>query len=126
MTIKKLHIIEDLCSGCRLCEMACSFLNTKEYNPRKSRIRIVKVEKEGINMPIADCDGISCAKSSLDEIPKCVEICPTGALIFAGPSEAAKMKQELITKRALQPLFKLIAPWKWPYPWRPWPFEEMG
>jgi len=42
---KALTVVEELCNGCRLCEMACSFLQAKEYNPSKSKIKIIKVEE---------------------------------------------------------------------------------
>jgi len=75
-------------------------------------------------IPITDCNGSVCAKKSENNIPKCVQFCASGALIYATLDEAAEMKRDLIRKRAVQPLFKVIAPWKWPFPWKPWPFEE--
>ena len=27
-------------------------------------------------------------------------------------------------KKRLQPVFRLIVPWKYPYPWRPWSEED--
>lgn len=121
---KRIYVFEELCNGCRLCELHCSFVNTGEFNPLKSLIRIAKVESEGIDTPIVDCDGISCPCKEGDA-PECVRICPTGALIFATASEAFDKRQELVLKRSVQPIFKVIAPWKWPFPsWREWPFEN--
>lgn len=37
----------DKCSGCQMCEVACSLRNMKECNPERSRIRMIKNEKEG-------------------------------------------------------------------------------
>jgi Fe-S-cluster-containing hydrogenase component 2 len=129
MKDKRLYVVEDLCSGCRMCEMVCSFLRIRAYNSRKSKVRIVKVEWEGVNIPIADCDGIDCAKLSPLGVPRCVEACPTGALMFAEAGEAAERRRLLATQRIMQPIFKVIAPWKWPFPWRPWrevAHEEVG
>lgn len=39
------------CSGCRLCEQVCTFFHEKEFNPKRSRIKILMNEKEGINAP---------------------------------------------------------------------------
>jgi len=103
--------------------MQCSFVNEKEFNPRKSLIRIAKVDSEGIDTPIIDCDGDCPDKES--EIPACVRFCPTGAIFYVTAAEALNRKQELVKKRAVQPIFKVIAPWKWPFPsWKEWPFEQ--
>jgi len=120
---KRIYSFEELCNGCRLCEMQCSFINEKEFNPKKSLIRIAKVESEGINTPIVNCNG-DCPHKE-DGIPECVRVCPTGALIYVTASEALKKRQELVKKRAVQPIFKIIAPWKWPFPsWSEWPFKD--
>jgi Fe-S-cluster-containing hydrogenase component 2 len=116
---RKVYTIEDLCNGCRSCELACSFALSKEYNPRKSLIKIAKVYSEGKDIPLVNCN-IQCKSDP----PKCVDICPTGALIFANQMEAIKMRRDLVKARKVQPVFKVIAPWKYPFPWKPWPFEE--
>ena len=121
---RKIYVIPELCNGCRMCEMVCSFVNTREFNPRHSKIKVAKVDEEGFSVPVVDCDGVNCAKKSSTRIPPCVEMCTTGALIFAERDEAARMNRELIIKRAEQPVFKVIAPWKYPFPWRKWPFSE--
>ena len=46
--MKIINIIEELCSGCRLCQLLCSFINTREFNPSKSRIKIVKNDNQAI------------------------------------------------------------------------------
>ena len=57
--------------GCRNCEIACSYANTKTFNPSRSRIRILNDEYNGIDDPKV-C--LQCAK------PRCVEACAIGAL----------------------------------------------
>ncbi len=37
----------DKCSGCQMCEVACSLKHMKECNPERSRIRMIKTEKDG-------------------------------------------------------------------------------
>ena len=61
----------DKCSGCRTCEVACSLFHQGEVNSDKSRIRIVKWEEKGIDVPVV-CQHC--------EVPVCMENCPTGAL----------------------------------------------
>jgi len=119
---KKIHVIEDLCTGCRMCQLICSYEHFRAFNPKKSKINVVHVDEQGIYMPIVDCD-FECKFNVENEVPKCVQFCNTGALIYSTSEEAAEMKRELVRKRAVQPLFKVIAPWKWPFPWKPWPFE---
>jgi Fe-S-cluster-containing dehydrogenase component len=115
--MKRIFVIEDLCKGCKLCQMACSFINFNEFNPTKARIAIVKDSDQYI--PIIDCNGSGCRAKRKGDLPKCVEVCNTGALIFCELEEAAKKRRELLRKRSKQPIFKVIAPWKWPYPWKP-------
>lgn len=116
MKKKILYAFDDLCNGCRNCEMACSLANSKEFNPRKSKIKVSRVVYEGRNYHTIDCDG-KCPDGS----PQCVFVCPTGCLTYVTKERAAKMNHELAMKREIQPIFKFIAPWKWKYPWRPWP-----
>ena len=121
LTKKRIFVIDDICNGCRLCEMECSFVNAEEFNPLKSRIQIARIDSEGMDTPFVDCDGSDCPAGE----PKCVEICPTGALLYTTLSDATKKKSELVKSRFMQPIFKIIVPWKWPFVshWQKWPFE---
>ncbi|MDR2204026.1 MAG: 4Fe-4S dicluster domain-containing protein [Nitrososphaerota archaeon] len=58
------------CSGCRLCEYACSMANEKTFNPDKSRIRVITTG------PLTNM-AVSCRKC---EDPVCVASCPKNAL----------------------------------------------
>ncbi len=58
------------CTGCRVCELACSFKHEGIFQPSLSRIRVVKIEERGVHNPISCLD---CSKML------CVEACPTGA-----------------------------------------------
>lgn len=57
------------CSGCRMCEQVCVFFHEKEFNPRRARIKVLILEKEGVNAPLV------CSRCS-----KCVTSCPRKAL----------------------------------------------
>ena len=123
---KKIFVVaNELCNGCRNCEIWCSFFEGKknEFNPRYSNIKIIKDAEGKINIPTVDCDGKKCQHNKAGE-PICVEMCPTGTLIFTDSEDLYKKRLELEEKRRLQPLFKLIAPWKYPYPWREWKKED--
>lgn len=58
------------CTGCRVCELACSFKHEGVFQPTLSRIRVVKIEERGVNNPISCLD---CSKML------CMDACPTGA-----------------------------------------------
>ncbi len=60
----------DRCTGCRVCELACSFQHEGIFQPTLSRIRVVKIEERGVNNPISCLD---CSKML------CMDACPTGA-----------------------------------------------
>ncbi len=66
------HIICDpaKCSGCRLCEYACSATKTSSFNPGMSRIRVVRIEP--ITMTAISCR--LCADAP------CITACPRNAL----------------------------------------------
>jgi len=49
---KTLMIDPAKCSGCRICEAACSFGKIEACAPAQSRIKIVKYEAQGIAIPI--------------------------------------------------------------------------
>jgi Fe-S-cluster-containing hydrogenase component 2 len=58
------------CTGCRLCELVCSAVKEKGFNPILSRIRTVRIE------PISNIS-MACR---LCEDPPCVNVCPRDAL----------------------------------------------
>lgn len=70
--MKKLIVPDlDQCTGCRICEMACAFFKEKVLNPSYSRIRIIKMEREGLDIPVF-CQHC--------EEPVCRDVCPIKAL----------------------------------------------
>ena len=61
----------DKCTGCRLCELACSLKNSGECNPATAMIQVVGFD-ELFSVPIL-C--LQC------ERPYCANVCPTGAIL---------------------------------------------
>ena len=121
---KRLFIVaNELCNGCRSCEMWCSWVQTQEFGPNRGLIKIVKDSEGAFDVPIVDCNG-DCPYPMEQGVPLCVEMCPTGTLIYADAEDTYNKKMELFEKRENQPLFKLVAPWKWPYPWKKWQGKE--
>ena len=58
------------CSGCKICELVCSAVKERGFNPLLSRIRVIKSEPF-INM------AVTCR---MCEEPKCVKSCPNKAI----------------------------------------------
>lgn len=76
----------DKCTGCRICEVACSTSNAGETNPGKSRIRIVKIE-DGANAMSIPVVCMKCVE------PACRAVCPREA-ISDEPSSGVRIIDE--------------------------------
>jgi len=61
------------CTGCRLCEMACSLHNGGACDSTRSRIRVIQDEAEGVVYAVP----VLCQQC---EKPICMDVCPTGAI----------------------------------------------
>ena len=61
------------CTGCRNCELACSAAHTNSFNPRRSRIQILKDEVRNLVVPMV-C--LQC------EDPLCEQACPNSAISY--------------------------------------------
>jgi Fe-S-cluster-containing dehydrogenase component len=116
--MKRIYVIEDLCNGCRLCETFCSSLANGVFDVEQSRIKVIKTPGEEKDIPIVSCDGHCVRPLYKDGRPTCVTVCPTGALIHEDRDDAVAKRLELEAAREAHSLFKVIAPWKWPLPWR--------
>ncbi len=69
---KKLAVIPELCSGCRICELICAMKHFNINNPKKSAIRVlITYPHPVIRMPIV------CSQC---KIPVCADACPVEAL----------------------------------------------
>jgi len=57
-----LFVDYEKCTGCRLCEVACSFFHDKMFNPARARIQVLKWESQGIDVPIVcqHCEDAPC------------------------------------------------------------------
>ena len=97
---KKLTVIPELCSGCRICELICTIRHFGVNNPKKSAVRVVITYPHPVvRMPIvcsqcksAPCEDV-CPVNALQRVDgvvkldrekciscyKCVEACPFGA-----------------------------------------------
>jgi Fe-S-cluster-containing dehydrogenase component len=79
---------------------------------------VLKLFGEECDIPIVDCDGRCVRPIYGDEEPTCVSLCPTGALIYEEKEGAISKRLSYEVSKKEHSLFKVIAPWKWPFPWR--------
>lgn len=85
--MKKILMVDATkCTGCRICELVCSLSHEGECNPLKSRVRVFKVEEEGIDMP---CVCLHC------EDPVCRDVCPVDAIKTDPDTGAVLINEEL-------------------------------
>ncbi len=69
---KKLAVIPELCSGCRICELVCAVSHFGKNNPKKSAVRVlITYPHPVVRMPII------CSQC---KEPPCGEVCPVNAL----------------------------------------------
>jgi len=69
---KKLAVVPELCSGCRICELVCALKHFGVNNPKKSAVRvIVTYPHPVVRMPVV------CSQC---KAPVCADACPVGAL----------------------------------------------
>lgn len=66
------------CTGCRACEAACSFVKEGVFAPSLSRIRVVRLDWDGVDVPTG-CEQCTDAP--------CILACPVKALVRKGPDD---------------------------------------
>jgi len=68
---RKLTVDAKKCTGCRMCEQACTFFHEGEFNPRRARIKVLVRAREGINAPLV-----------CTQCKKCISVCNRDALAW--------------------------------------------
>jgi len=88
------------CTGCRMCETACSFYHSGQTSRLKSRIKVINIYETGIDGPVVcqqckeryctDCPSNAISVGEFGQIiishtvcshcNKCVKSCPIGAI----------------------------------------------
>lgn len=78
----------DRCTGCGLCESICSLVHTGTCNPERSRIRIVRMEPQGIYIQMF-CQ--QCEEAA------CIDACPALAIHRSISTGTIEIDHELCT-----------------------------
>jgi len=99
--MKRILVDADRCSGCRLCEMICSFTQENAFGSSTSRIIVVKEDIFGLDLPVVcwhcnPCNAMeNCSSGALERnrdglivvnekecvgCGKCSEACILGAI----------------------------------------------
>jgi Fe-S-cluster-containing hydrogenase component 2 len=116
MTRRILKVVPEKCTGCKQCELACSFVQTGAFRPSRAAIRVHIFDEEACYAPYAcfQCDEAWCmsvcpvdaiainpetgAKALLGETcvgcSLCVIACPFGA-VFSDPETRKALKCDL-------------------------------
>ena len=76
------------CTACKACELACSFIKLGHYSPSHSRIQVLQVYEEGVNVLIV-C--INC------EAAPCMDVCPTEAITIDDKLGIVSIEGDLCT-----------------------------
>ncbi|MCL5263972.1 MAG: thiamine pyrophosphate-dependent enzyme [Chloroflexi bacterium] len=79
-----LGLYDKRCTGCRSCELACAAAKSGTYDLSQSRIRVVSSSVNSFS-PVT-C--LQCAR------PRCLEVCPTGAIVKNADTGIVSVREE--------------------------------
>jgi carbon-monoxide dehydrogenase iron sulfur subunit len=77
--VYRIVVRQNICSGCRACEVACVASHEGRFGTATARIRVSKIEFLGLDLPHV---------CRLCRHAPCLAACPTGALYRQEPSGA--------------------------------------
>jgi anaerobic carbon-monoxide dehydrogenase iron sulfur subunit len=83
--ILNLQVDAAKCTACKACELSCSFAKEGAFSPHLSRIRVVQLHEQGMNVPIV-C--VNCADAP------CIPACPTGAVFRDAKVPVVRIREE--------------------------------
>lgn len=84
-TVKRIFVHKELCSGCRACQVACVAQHEEMFGTATARIRVVKVDAQGIDHPHV---------CRLCRRAPCIAACPVDALYKDAETGAVLLRAE--------------------------------
>ena len=69
--MRRIVVEPEKCAGCRYCELVCSYSHEGRFSPTLSRVRVVKEDRFGLDLPVM-CH-------QCEDCPP-IQTCPQGAL----------------------------------------------
>jgi len=85
--MEKVLIVDgEKCTGCRICELVCSMIRSREYNPQRSCIKVLRNMELDVSIPVIE--------TTCDFCGKCSEWCFQEAIRFVSWEEAALIRKE--------------------------------
>ncbi len=82
---KGIVISPDKCTGCRTCELVCSFSKTNKFNPKDSAISVLFYDEAAVQVPMM------CMQC---EDPQCMKVCTVNAISRAEKTSTIKVDSE--------------------------------
>lgn len=83
--MSKIIVNVELCTGCQICTLACSYMVERAFNPRNAKV-VVHQNLSGLVYRIEFLDScdikIANGCSKIDHQPPCVDLCCFTALQF--------------------------------------------
>ena len=80
----RLLIHPEKCTGCRACELACSYHHKRLFSREFSSLIVSRNEKDGFSTPslrtLTDGGYMECDLCHKEKAPLCLRYCVTGAL----------------------------------------------
>lgn len=91
---KFLSVDTDRCTGCRLCELACSMSRENTFNPKKARIRVNFIGFPEVPVPVytRHCD--ACGGK-----PACLRYCPARCISFSTENPKLDSKKIVLAEQ---------------------------
>jgi Fe-S-cluster-containing hydrogenase component 2 len=98
---KVLIVDGDRCTGCRVCELACSMARAGEFNPAMSLIHVLRNQELDVSIPAIE--------TACDFCGRCVAWCFEDAIAFVEWADAALVRKKVRLGRFPAPMLALTA-----------------
>lgn len=102
---KFLNVNHAVCTGCRLCELACSMAKENRFAPNKARIKVHLVGVPEVPVPVISRHCDACGGK-----PVCLKYCPSGCITYAEGNVKSDQKNIIIAEAAARAWLAAVTP----------------